>query len=391
MIPRRRARAFGSGAREPRPEMPPRVLIGSYEVPGYGGASTSAYRLLEELRASGLDAAYVNIVDEEDADFFRLAFGPAYGNPRGLPGVHDCVLQGPLWRAHPELSAMLAALDPGIVIGVGFIAATLFARAAPGRRHVYLTSGCQQAKDAIVRGRAADYLDIRREIDRGIRRPQVTCVEEREAMERADLVAVHSAMTRRLTEYYFPHHVGKVFGPELSFARWIHGEALAHARLARPFAERDIDALFVASSWRRPEKNYPMLRRIAQRLPGARIHVAGEADAPVPGAVHHGLVASREAMFALMGRARAVVCPSSFDTAPGILFEACALGANVVASENCGNAAICAEALLARPYTAEAFAGRIELARQRKYDDNLAPFLDPRAYDEFLETLDVLA
>jgi glycosyltransferase involved in cell wall biosynthesis len=370
--------------------VPRRVLIGCYEVPGYGGASTASYGLVEALRASGVTATFVNLVDEQDADFFRLVFGPAYGNPRGLDGVRNCVLCAPLYDPHPELTLLIDELDPDVVIGVGYIAALLLKRAAPRRTTIYLTSGCQQLKDAITRGRAADYLEIRREIDRGIRRPHVTCAQEREAVEIADLVVVHSDMTRRLCEYYFPHYAGKIFGDVLWFARWIHADAADRAHLGRPFAERDIDALFVASSWARPEKNFGYLKKIVAALDGARVHVAGECEEPVPGAVHHGLVTDREALFALMGRARSVVCPSSFDTAPGILFEASALGCNVVASENCGNAMICDDRLLVRRYRPDAFAGRVRASLEQKYADNIGRFLDERPYRRFLETLDVL-
>jgi glycosyltransferase involved in cell wall biosynthesis len=367
-----------------------RILIGCYEVPGYGGASTASYCLFETLRDAGINAAFVNIVDEEDAQFYPFVFGPGWGNPRGREGVHNCVLGDRLWRAHPELGALVDDIAPDVMIGVGFIAALLMKRAAPQRPLAYLTSGCQQVKDAITRGRARDYLEIEREMGRGLRRPHVTCVEERDAMDAADLVVVHSEMTRRLAGYYYPHHTGKIFGPVLSFARWIHGEAREYAALGRAFDERDIDALFVASSWSRPEKNFDCVREIAAALPDLAVHVAGEAETPAAKATHHGLVGSREAMFALMGRARSVVCPSSFDTAPGILFEASALGANVVASDNCGNAAICDARLRVDEYRPAQFAQRIRLARARKFDDNIAPFLDPRPYDEFLEALDVL-
>jgi len=367
-----------------------RILIGCYEVPGYGGASTAAYGLVDVLRASGVAVAFVNLVDEQDADFFRLVFGPGYGNPRGREGVRNCELQGRLYGPHPELSLLIGELAPDVMIGVGFIAALLLKRAAPQRRTVFLTSGCQQGKDALIHGRATDYLAIRRDIERGIRRPRITSREEREAVEIADLIVVHSDMTRRLCEYYYPHDTGKILRDALWFARWIHAEALAHADLARPFAERDIDVLFVASSWSRTEKNYGFVRRIAAGLPGLRIHVAGEAELEVPGAVHHGLVAGREALFALMGRARTVVCPSSYDTAPGILFEASALGCNIVASENCGNAMICDERLLARRFRAEEFVERIRVSLTRKYDDHMDLFLDERPYRNFLETLDVL-
>jgi glycosyltransferase involved in cell wall biosynthesis len=370
--------------------MPRKILLGCFEVPGYGGASTSAYRFLELLRASGLDVTFLNLVDEADAEFYRFAFGPSYGNPRGLDGVLNCVLSGPTYHPHPELSEAIREVDPYVMIGVGFIGALLMKRAAPERTMVYLTSGCQQIKDAITRGQVRDFLEVRREIERGIRRPHITCREEKEAMDGADLVVVHSEMTRQLYEYYYPHHTGKVLGSVLSFARWIHAEALDYASLARPFPQRDVDVLFVASNWRRPEKNFAFVERIAVGLRGARVHVAGETNDGAGGAVYHGLVATREELFALMGRARTVVCPSVFDTAPGILFEASALGCNVVASENCGNWRICNEQLLVRRFTPGEFVEKATASLSERYDDNVALFLDETAYRHFLETLDVL-
>jgi glycosyltransferase involved in cell wall biosynthesis len=367
-----------------------RVLVGCYEVPGYGGASTASYRLLENLRSSGFDVSFVNLVDEQDAEFFHYVFGSSYGNPKALDGVHNCVLAGPLYHAHPELSALVEELAPDIMIGTGYIGALLLKRAAPERKMVYLTSGCQQLKDAITRGQVTSFLDAKREIDRGIRRPGITCREELEAMDRADLVVVHSEMTRTLCHYFYPHHVGKVLPHVLWFANWIYADALDFAPLARPFADRDVDALFVAASWNRPEKNFSFVQRIAARLGPSRVHVVGELEKREANAVYHGLVADREELFGLMGRARTVVCPSVFDAAPGILFEASALGCNIVASENCGNAGICNDSLLVTRFSPDAFAANIAASLTEKYADHVDDFLETAAYGEFTDTLDVL-
>ena len=37
-----------------------RILLGSYEFPTYGGASTEAYRLFKSLQAKSIDATYVS-------------------------------------------------------------------------------------------------------------------------------------------------------------------------------------------------------------------------------------------------------------------------------------------------------------------------------------------
>lgn len=367
-----------------------KILLASYEVPGYGGASTASYRLLDFLRASGYPTSFVNLIDEQDAEFFRYVFGPSVGNPRSLENVHNCELAGRLYGPHPELTRLVDEIQPDVMIGAGFIAALLLARAAPSGPLVFLTTGCQQLKNAIMRKRVSSYLDVKKEIERGIRRPDITSPEERSAMDAASLVVVHSEMTRDLYGYYFPHHTGRIAPETLSFARWIHADALEHADLARPFEERDIDVLFVASDWRRPEKNGAFVQRIASLMKGRRVAIAGEIERPPRHATSHGLVASRRETFALMGRARVVVSPSSFDTAPGVLFEASALGCNVVASENCGNASLCEEGLLVREFTPRAFAGAAERALESKRQDNIESFLSTAAFDNFLETLDVL-
>ena len=48
--------------------MAERVLIGCFEVPGWGGASTSAYQLFRRMREDGgdLEVEFVNIIAEDD-------------------------------------------------------------------------------------------------------------------------------------------------------------------------------------------------------------------------------------------------------------------------------------------------------------------------------------
>ena len=92
-----------------------------------------------------------------------------------------------------------------------------------------------------------------------------------------------------------------------------------------------------------------------------------------------------------MGRARAVACPSLIDAAPGILFEASAMGCNVVASRNCGNWEICHPDLLADPCTSDAFAACLTRARATKHADHLDRFLERRSYRELVKILTALS
>jgi glycosyltransferase involved in cell wall biosynthesis len=121
-----------------------------------------------------------------------------------------------------------------------------------------------------------------------------------------------------------------------------------------------------------------------------RVHVVGEADLACRGATHHGLIAARAALFALMGRARTLVCPSLLDAAPGVLFEAAALGCNVVASQNCGNWALCHPDLLARRMHPDAFVHAIGLSLKRPYQARLDTFLGTRSIQRLADVLAVL-
>ena len=95
-------------------------------------------------------------------------------------------------------------------------------------------------------------------------------------------------------------------------------------------------------------------------------------------------------MLDLLGSARALVCPSLVDAAPGVLFEAAALGCNVVASKNCGNYGLCHPALLVDPPTLEGFVSRMELARERRYEDRVSDFLGSGSYEDLVDTLTVI-
>jgi hypothetical protein len=92
-----------------------------------------------------------------------------------------------------------------------------------------------------------------------------------------------------------------------------------------------------------------------------------------------------------MGRARSVISPSLIDAAPGILFEGSAMGCNLVASHNCGNAGICNEALLVERYDAQGFVNAIQRGRERRFGDSMQSLLAGRHYDELLGIVDAFA
>jgi glycosyltransferase involved in cell wall biosynthesis len=369
-----------------------KILIACYEIPGYGGANTASYQLFRAMQADGLDVDYVNLLDEQDVVFFEFAFGANYGNPQSLAQVHNCALKGILYGPHPELTELIDAIAPDVIVGVDFIAALLFKRAAPKKTVILLTAGCQQVKDAITGRIVNDLMTQERLIARQGVIPRRPCLEETEAADTCDLILTHSNITLALFNYFYPYIRGKIHQQPIWFGEWIYGEAQSYRTLAKPFAQRDIDVLFLASSWTRPEKNYPWVKRLISTMPGAVIHIVGEIreKQKLPAAHYHGLLTDRDSVFELMGRAKTVASPSVYDSAPGILFEAAAMGCNIVASKNCGNWMICHDELLVEPFDVKTFAAAVRHSFARKYEDNMQFFLDCQTYRKLTDIIEFI-
>ncbi len=379
---------FNEGSEQGRSlSMGTKILLGCYEIPGWGGASTSSYNLFRRLQRDGLDVHYLNIVDEQDAGFFRYAYGDDYGNPRQLDKVHNCVLDERLFAAHPRLASLVSQLSPDLLLGAGYIAALLMKQAAPKRRLVFLTAGCNQVKEYLIsRKRRGTFTlsEFRQHVKPGY---TFFHVHEKEAVEASDFIVTHSYMIKDLIQWLFPHCSGKVYSNVVWKAEWIAQDAIDHTGLSKPFSERDIDVIFVASSWLRPEKNYALVRQIVSRNKGLNMHIVGEVDSRLRGAKEHGLVTKRRQLFTLLGRAKTLVCPSLFDAAPGILWEASAMGCNVVASKNCGNWMLCNDRLLVDRFELSSFVDRVSLSLTGKLEDNMDYFLQAGSYQDLLEIL----
>ena len=358
-------------------------LLACYEVPGWGGASTFLYTLYERMQHDGFRVEYLNLVKDLDEPYLRKTFGPQFGNPAELDAVRTCIMDSPLWRVHPNIVEAIRAAQPDLVVVCGFIAAWLMKRAAPGIPIAFITSGCSQIKQLMRRGAIDDFMDFERRIARGITFEAAQGDQERGAVQTSDLIIVHSPIVRRAFEHFFPAYMGKVYADLISIADCVYAEAATFAHLQRPFAERDIDAIFIASNWSRAEKNYPLVQRIAVACTGLRVHIVGQCPQPDLQAQYHGVITRRVDLYTLLGRAKAIVCPSRFDPAPGVLFEASAMGCNVVASPNCGNWELCNEQLLAR--SPAGFVSRTRRATTAPHADNRERFRG--GYDNLIGTL----
>ena len=369
-----------------------RILFGCYEIPGYGGANTASYQLFHLMQQDGYEVHYMNLIDEQDAAFFEFTFGSSYGNPLSLTHAYNCLLTGVLYGPHPELSARVDELAPDVIVAVDFIAALLMKRAAPKTTVIFLTAGCQQVKDSVTGRIVNDLITQEQILAQATAMPRRSCREEVEAADICDLIVTHSDITLALFQYFFPYLAGKIYPQPIWFGEWIYREALTFHKFAKPFSERDIDVLFLASSWARPEKNYLWVKKLIGALPGDAIHVIGEIEEKqkISPAHYHGLITERDPLFMLMGRAKTVASPSRYDSAPGILFEASAMGCNIVASKNCGNWMICHEDLLVQPFRSNAFANAIRLSLAKKLPDKMSFFLDTQSYRQFGEILELI-
>ena len=96
-----------------------RVLIGCYEIPGYGGVSTASYQLFEYLQRDGLEVCYLNIIDGRDEEYYTYMFSENYANPKNLPNVSVCALNGELFGRHPELTGFYSIPLPSDIGGHG--------------------------------------------------------------------------------------------------------------------------------------------------------------------------------------------------------------------------------------------------------------------------------
>lgn len=368
--------------------MSKRLLLACYDVPGWGGAATCHYLLFERLQRDGWDVAYVNVVREDAVPFLQEHFGPGFGNPRSLDNVFTVTLADPVRRAQPRLGALISERSPDLLLCCGFLAAGFVKRAAPGLPLVFMTAGAWELQSLIESGAVKDYVAFERAAARGIHFNVPRGSREAEAVEAAEMVIVHSPLVRLAFAHLFPWAGRRVYAHDVFVADHCYAEAEAFAHLRRPFAERDIDVIFMASSWARPVKNYRMVEQLASYCEGLSVHVVGELERCGSGVIRHGLVTRREDVYALLGRSKALVCPSLLDAAPGVLFEASAMGCNVIASPNCGTWKLCHEALRAERCTQGAFLAAMQVAITRPFADKRAHFLG--GYADLVETLSVL-
>jgi hypothetical protein len=361
------------------------VLCADAGVPAWSAADAWAYSLHGMLREAAFDARLVHLLTEADVWFFRHFVGDDCENQGRLDGVVRCVIDEPLVQRQAALADLIDAFAPELLVAWGTIPARLLKRAAPQIPLVLMVDECAQLEELIECGAARDFLDFRAGVERGVLYPRGDAGPELDALAGCDLAVSPSELARFTHDSLYSGQRGKMYARSITPAALAAREAAPFATLRRPFAQRDIDVLFIAGRWDAAARNLGLAGTIGARFPSREIHLVGECSASP--AVHtHGVVA-RPALFDLLGRAKVAVFPGLADPAPGGMFEAAAMGCNVVASANCGFWELCHEDLRIAAPSAAAFLDRIELACSRPFGAHGDQFLGDSA--ELIEILAV--
>ena len=370
-----------------------RIVLAAQEVPSEGGASTSAYSLFRKMRACDLDVHLVNVIDLELYDYYLYVFGECMGNPDGLENVHNCIVDQRQFQQQPErtaLPSLLADIAPEVALGVDSTPALMLKRSMPQVPVIFLACGCEQAFLHVGRFGTRNAENLQRKMRPRVYPPELFNSPEVRAIQSCDLLIANSDLTRDLFGFFYPSFTGKIALQPVWFAEWICEHAAQFADLAKPFPDREIDLLFIASSWLRDVKNWPLAHQVISDCRELETWVVGKLDRASPHAHCPGFVENRRELFELMGNARTVVSTSRLDTAPGVLFEAAVMGCNVVASRNCGNWKLCHPDLLVERYGRREFAANCRKATERKYEDRLSDFLAQGSYLDLLDSVAVL-
>ncbi len=374
--------------------MSKKILIACYEVPGHGGASTSSYNLFRMLQHDGLQVHYMNIIRPEHQPYYKYVFGDDYGNPAKLDNVYNCILDDKksYGKADANITELVGSLDPEIIIGVHYLAVFLIKEAFDKIPLIYYASGCMQMQELLRQHKESSFLsffnNIEKENNAHINSPEILNYQEKVAVEKADLILTHSEMVRSLYNYFYPFN-GKIYDDAIWKFEWIYNDAHEHKHLAKPFNEREIEVLFVSTDWNRVEKNKSMLLDILSNLENYNVSVVGEIEKSYGHVNYANIVSDRNKLFKIMGNSKSVISVSSYDPAPGILYEASAMGCNIVASKNCGNWQICNEQLLVDDYTKQGFLDNINLCTKRKLKDNKDFFIRSESYKKLFDILDL--
>jgi hypothetical protein len=361
-----------------------KLLIACDDVPNYGGANTTFYTLFEALQEAGWNVHYVNIIGDDRLKFYQKTFGKCLGNPKHLPNVHNLLPTN--GDSHFSLGELIDTLKPDLMIGKKSSAAYHLKSQRPDLETWYITSSCYQIKKGISNGMLNSEQEAMERARFNGRPLPLTYTTEIRAMDIVDKVICHTKSTRFWFSYFYPEHEHKISEKIFWSAPLVHKKSYEQKSDVKEFENRPIDVLFVANRWSRAEKNYEMVKQIINECKGLNIHVVGECEEEIDGAVYHQFLI-RDKVIDLMKNTKTVVSTSAYDPAPNVLFEASLMGCNVIASKNCGNWELCHPELLVEPYSLENYIKKINLSLVERFQDNIEYFLQDDPVSQITELI----
>lgn len=364
--------------------MRPKILLACNQVPNYGGANTTFYILFEILQKGGWDVHYLNIIEHNRLKFYQETFGNGLGNPRKLSNVHNLLFNNE--RSLSYLKGLIDVVKPDLIMGKNFIAPYLLKSQRPDIETWFLPSSCSQIRNGIYKGILSSEVEALEKTESYGNSIPMSWPPEIRAVESADKIICHSKTTSFWFNHFYPEYKHKISEKILWSAPLVY-EKLSKQKLGfKIFDDRAIDILFVANRWSRAEKNYGMVKEITKRCRGLNIHIVGECEDEVEGAVYHKFLMHHE-VIGSMKDTKTVVSTSIYDPAPNVLFEASIMGCNVVASKNCGNWELCNPLLLVEPYCLENYIKKINLSLSERFQDNIEYFLQDDPVTQITELI----
>jgi hypothetical protein len=348
------------------------------------------------MQADGVEVRYLTVIEERDEAYHRFVCGGDYGNPDGLDGASRCVLREPFEAPHPGLAAAIAEQSPSVVLAVGDLAAILATGSAGGVPVVLLLTGADDLPErrTPLEARPPFSRALHDALaDKGSRTPWSTAPHPcfaPVAARTSYLIVAPSEPARQIFLASYPSFSGKTHPRPVAPVAWLERDLARFEELRRPWQERDIGAVFVANRWRRSVKGLALVEAIAGTLERP-IVVVGEGARELRGVEKAGLETDRREYLSLLGRARAVVCPSNFELSSTPLYEGVAMGCNAIASTDCGNVEVCDPGLVATPGDAASFAEKIERAWESPGAEAASSPSGDEAYRDLIETLEVVA
>ncbi|GJL83893.1 MAG: hypothetical protein DHS20C01_35270 [marine bacterium B5-7] len=363
------------------PVRQPRYVLCCFEAYGYGGAATAVYSLFRMLQGDGLDIHLISIVSNRDLQPFHEYFGSDMANPGRLDNVHICHIGDNAWSQHESLSLLLDEIQADVMIGYGTIAAYALGSLDRDASLIYCTVGFDQLGEYLERSTIHDLCEFRSVLQMSPAALPILHRQEEDAFKNADLVITHSDYVLEFSYGFYPDCAAKIISTPIWYYDWIVADVRKYPIQKTAFDERLYDIVFVASNWAREEKNYPLVKQICACCPDLRIQIIGLYPEAIDDVEHYGFVGDRRTLFTMMGDSRVLVCPSSYDSAPGILWEAVEMGCNVVASRNCGNWMLCHPELLTESMHVDSFKSAIEKAVGREYESDTHWFDNKRSYE----------